>query len=164
MRSYFPALLPYSSFSVRLFFRHHLFQEGRPLRAANLFPRPEQLRQNDGDAGRNDITGALPVFAAQYRKSRTDDRRDDPAANVMRDIPEGAYASAFPTREPVCNGNKRGADAHALKRPLKTTRAANIQNALLNPSPTLTIAQSTRPHAMKTLGWLYPPDCSLRLY
>lgn len=122
------------------------------LRAANLFPRPEQLRQNDGDAGRNDITGALPVFAAQYRKSRTDDRRDDPAANVMRDIPEGAYASALPTREPVCNGNKRGADAHALKRPLKTTRAANIQNALLNPSPTLTIAQSTRPHAMKTFG------------
>lgn len=71
----------------------------------------------------------------QYRKSRTDDRRDDPAANVMRDIPEGAYASALPTREPVCNGNKRGADAHALKKAIEDHQSGKYPECATESQP-----------------------------
>ncbi|MNI58867.1 hypothetical protein D3C73_1139980 [compost metagenome] len=63
-----------------------------------------------------------------------------------------------PTRPRSLRGNQlaivinEGPTPIPWNKPLNTTSVANIQNPVLKPNPTFTMAHKTRPHAIKTLG------------
>ncbi len=55
------------------------------------------------------------MLGTENRKRGPDDRGDNPAADIVGNVPERPHATALPAREPVSDSDKRGADAHPLK-------------------------------------------------
>ncbi len=105
----------------------------------NLYRESDNYRKNDGHAGRNDIARTLPCSLPSRAKA---------APTMGATIPPPRYERYSRKHQPdhapgegtISNSNERRTNAHSLEKTIQNTNTAKIQNAVLNPRPTLTMA------------------------
>ncbi len=103
----------------------------------NLYRDQHNYRKNDSHAGRNDIARTCQCSLPSRAKA---------APTIGATIPHRRYErysrkhqpDHAPGEGPVSNSDERRTNAHSLEKTIRTTNAAKIQNAVLNPRPTLT--------------------------
>lgn len=118
----------------------------------NLYRESAQLPQKRWPRRPERYNSHFASARCRVGQSGTNNRCNNTTTDVMRDIPESTNPTTLPAREPVSNSDERRTNAHSLEKTIQNNQCRKIQNAVLNPRPTLTMAHNTSPHAIKTFG------------